>query len=171
MEKILSLEKAKEKFTFLLLSPHLFVTVSLGEDTFVRESKKKQAFFCFLLTYSYPCALQARRYSVSAKKINAFILFCSQLFVSLQRKRYNIMEVTINNNIYQQASAYAKQQGLSINAVIENFLVRFIGHSQEANEQPIPDVVLSLLGAGEPADDNDLNAREAYQQYLEEKYK
>jgi hypothetical protein len=28
-----------------------------------------------------------------------------------------------------------------------------------------------LLGAGEPVADDDLNAREAYQQYLDEKYK
>ena len=36
------------------------------------------------------------------------------------------MEVAINKNIYQQAQAYARQQGLSLNAVIESFLVRFI---------------------------------------------
>ena len=33
------------------------------------------------------------------------------------------------------------------------------------------DVVLSLLGAGEKVGDDDLNAREAYYDYLEEKYK
>ncbi|MBO7069647.1 MAG: hypothetical protein J6W52_13390 [Bacteroidaceae bacterium] len=82
------------------------------------------------------------------------------------------MDVAINNNIYKQASAYAQQQGLSLTSVIENFLVRFIGHSQSATtEQAIPDIVLSLLGSGEPIADDDLNARKAYQQYLEEKYK
>ena len=80
------------------------------------------------------------------------------------------MEVAINNNIYKQASAYAQQQGLNLTSVIENFLVRFIGNSKAA-EQPVPDVVLSLLGAGEPVGADDLNAREAYNQYLEEKYK
>ena len=34
----------------------------------------------------------------------------------------------------------------------------------------VPDVVLSLLGAGEPVADYDLNARDAYHQYLMEKY-
>lgn len=34
----------------------------------------------------------------------------------------------------------------------------------------VPDVVLSLLGAGEPVAEHDLNAREAYHQYLMEKY-
>ena len=30
---------------------------------------------------------------------------------------------------------------------------------------------MSLLGAGEKIDENDINGREAYYQYLEEKYK
>lgn len=84
---------------------------------------------------------------------------------------YLVMEVAINNNIYQQAQAYARQQGLSLNAVIESFLVRFVGRSQTATEQPVPDIVLSLLGAGDAVNDDDLNAREAYYQYLDEKYK
>ncbi|MBR0263561.1 MAG: hypothetical protein IJQ60_06735 [Prevotella sp.] len=81
------------------------------------------------------------------------------------------MEVIINNNIFQQASAYAQQKGLNLTDVIEDFLLRFIGHNKAAAEQPVPDVVLSLLGAGTPIADDDLNAREAYNQYLEEKYK
>ena len=81
------------------------------------------------------------------------------------------MDVAINNNIYQQASAYAQKQGLSLTSVIENFLMRFIVSNQSATEQPVPDVVLSLLGAGEPVAEDDINAREAYQQYLEEKFK
>ena len=59
----------------------------------------------------------------------------------------------------------------SSKAVIENFLVCYIGRSKAAAKQSVPDVVLSLLGAGEPVADDDLNAREAYQEYLEEKYK
>lgn len=82
------------------------------------------------------------------------------------------MDVAINNNIYRQASAYAQQQGLNLTSVIENFLVRFVGNSQSSTtEQTTPDIVLSLLGAGEPLEEDDLNARKAYQHYLEEKYK
>lgn len=81
------------------------------------------------------------------------------------------MEIVINRNIYQQAQTYAQQQGLNLTTVIEDFLVRFIGKSQETADENIPDVVLSLLGAGEAVDDDDLNARKAYYQYLEEKYK
>jgi len=82
-----------------------------------------------------------------------------------------IMEVVINNSIYRQASDYARQQGLNLTEVIENFLIHFIGRNQNATKQSVPDVVMSLLGAGEPVAEDDLNAREAYYQYLEEKYK
>ncbi len=94
--------------------------------------------------------------------------------VSLQLKRFKdskIMNVAINSNIYQQASDYAQSQGLNLSDVIENFLVRFIGKSKAIEtEQQVPDIVLSLLGAGESVAEDDLNAREAYNKYLEEKY-
>ena len=38
------------------------------------------------------------------------------------------------------------------------------------NKTGMPDIVFSLLGAGAPIADNDLNAREAYYSYLMEKY-
>ena len=40
----------------------------------------------------------------------------------------------------------------------------------QTKEQPLPDVVLSLLGAGMPLNDDDLNGREAYYKHLEEKH-
>ena len=92
--------------------------------------------------------------------------------LSLQRIQIiAIMEVAINSQLYQQASTYAQQQGLNITSVIENFLVRFVGTSKNATEQSVPDVVQSLLGASEKVAEDDLNAREAYYEYLEEKYK
>lgn len=82
------------------------------------------------------------------------------------------MEVAINNNIYKQASDYAEKQGLNLTSVIEDFLKRFIVRSKTAAiKQEIPDVVKSLLGAGENVANDDLNARESYYQHLEEKYK
>ena len=81
------------------------------------------------------------------------------------------MNVVINSSIYRQASDYAQSQGLDLTEVIENFLVRFIGKAKaEETDHPIPDIVLSLLGAGEPVTDDDLNARRAFNEYLEEKY-
>ena len=41
--------------------------------------------------------------------------------------------------------------------------------NKNLNSQTIPDVVLSLLGAGEKIAEDDLNAREAYYQHLAEK--
>ena len=43
--------------------------------------------------------------------------------------------------------------------------------NKTADKEEVPDIVLSLLGAGTHVDDNDLNARKAYNEYLEEKYK
>jgi len=40
-----------------------------------------------------------------------------------------------------------------------------------SSEQIVPDVVLSLLGAGVSVAKDDINGREAYNHYLEEKYK
>ena len=81
------------------------------------------------------------------------------------------MNVVINNRIYQQAQAQAQRQGMSLADVIENFLLRYIGHGASDESQSVPDVVLSLLGAGKPIDDDDLNGRKAYYEFLEEKYK
>lgn len=80
------------------------------------------------------------------------------------------MQVAINPNVYQQAQAYAQEHGLNLTNIIENFLMQFIGQNK-AIEQPVPDVVLSLIGMGEPLAEDDLNGREAYYQYIEEKYK
>ena len=41
-------------------------------------------------------------------------------------------------------------------------------HDPTTNETGMPDIVFSLLGAGAPIADNDLNAREAYYSYLKE---
>lgn len=75
------------------------------------------------------------------------------------------MEVAINSNIYQQAQAYAQSQGLNLNGAIESFLLRLMGKVQAEEKNAVPDVVLSLLGAGEPVADDDLNGRDAYYQY------
>lgn len=80
------------------------------------------------------------------------------------------MQIAINSTIYQQAQDCAKQRGMSLPHIIENFLVKFISHDAKT-EEAIPDVVMSLYGAGAPISDSDLNGQEAYNKYLEEKYK
>lgn len=81
------------------------------------------------------------------------------------------MQIAINPDIYRSAQAFATQQGLSLKTVIEDFLVHFAREGKQAADQVVPDVVLSLLGAGEPVQEDDLNGRKAYYQYLEEKHK
>ena len=68
------------------------------------------------------------------------------------------MQVAINPN-------YAEKRGLNLTSVIEKFLERFITQEAAANEQELPDVVRSLMGAaGGQLSENDLNGREAYYQ-------
>ena len=82
------------------------------------------------------------------------------------------MQVAINPNLYGTAQVYAEKRGLNLTSVIEKFLERFITQEAAANEQELPDVVRSLMGAaGGQLSENDLNGREAYYQYIEEKYK
>lgn len=44
-------------------------------------------------------------------------------------------------------------------------------HQKDTNEPLAPDVVRSLLGAGEPVEDDNINGRKAHYQHLSEKYK
>ncbi len=69
---------------FPLFCSRLFVSLICVEDTFVRKSKSKKLFFALLFSLLFVSLRQkSRRYCVSAKKRNAFLLFCSRLFVSL----------------------------------------------------------------------------------------
>lgn len=79
-------------------------------------------------------------------------------------------QVQLNKNIVDKAVAYAQQRGVNLSSLIEDYLNRLMQESK-AVEDPIPDVVLSLLGAGELVEEDDLNGQKAYNQYLEEKYR
>lgn len=81
------------------------------------------------------------------------------------------MEIAINSHIYHQAQVYAQGQGLNLGSLIENFLVRLVSRKTEEKEALAPDAVMSLLGAGDSVAKDDLNGREAYYQYLEEKHR
>ena len=82
-----------------------------------------------------------------------------------------VMEIPINSNIYRQAQVYAQGKGLNLGSVIENFLVQLINRKSVEKETVVPDAVMSLLGAGNSVAKDDLNGREAYYQYLEEKHR
>ena len=58
---------------------------------------------------------------------------------------------------------------------VQHYVRRLRRHARTVNnaaaKEEIPDIVLSLLGSGTSVADDDLNARKAYNEYLEEKYK
>lgn len=78
-------------------------------------------------------------------------------------------KIILNKHIVEDARIYAKQQGISLADLIENYLSQLI-QKKETTDHDTPDIVLSLLGAGEPVAEDDLNGRKAYHQYLKEKY-
>ena len=80
------------------------------------------------------------------------------------------MQIAINPTLYGSAQTYAERRGLNLSELIENFLQRLVMSQDAKDEQSVPDIVLSLLGAGEPTASDDINGHKAYYQYLEEKY-
>ena len=62
-----------------------------------------------------------------------------------------------------------RAKGVSLTDLIEGYLSRLI-QKEKAPAEATPDIVLSLLGAGEPVEDDDLNGRKAYYERLKEKY-
>lgn len=57
---------------------------------------------------------------------------------------------------------------------VQHYVRRLRRHARTdktATKEEVPDIVLSLLGAGTHVAYDDLNARKAYNEYLEEKYK
>ena len=88
---------------------------------------------------------------------------------------YNI---TLNDTLVEKVRpSFADDQALTLwlQQQMERFLLDYFARQEESKgqkttEQVVPDVVLSLLGAGLPLADDDLNGRKAYYQHLEEKH-
>lgn len=79
-------------------------------------------------------------------------------------------EIHLDKNLVDKAVAYAAKKGENLTSLIEGYLSRLV-QQENASEEAIPDIVLSLLGAGDAVAEDDLNGREAYHSYLEEKYR
>lgn len=79
-------------------------------------------------------------------------------------------EIHLDKNLVDKAVAYATRKGENLTSLIESYLSRLV-QQENASEEAIPDIVLSLLGAGDAVAEDDLNGREAYHNYLEEKYR
>lgn len=79
--------------------------------------------------------------------------------------------VSLDNRIAENARLFAKRQGISLTELIKEYLSHLQVKDTTYEEEEIPDVVLSLLGAGTPVEDDDINGRKAYHEHLTEKYK
>ena len=62
--------------------------------------------------------------------------------------------IRLNKELVDKAQAYATAEGKSLSSIIEDFLSRLTSSREETEE--IPDIVLSLLGAGVPVDDDNI---------------
>ena len=89
------------------------------------------------------------------------------------------VSIKVNDNLLHRAWANMDEDvdmAEWMQQQIEVILIRMAMDSEKAmsvsqtEEQPVSDVVLSLLGAGLPLTDDDLNGREAYYKHLEEKH-
>jgi hypothetical protein len=85
---------------------------------------------------------------------------------------YNMetIQINLNKHIVDQAAQYAHRKGIKLSAMIEEYLLH-VTEVDKSGDEPIPNVILSLLGAGEPVGEDDINARESFYGYLEEKYR
>ena len=94
--------------------------------------------------------------------------FCCTFAADLEKEVS--MQVAINNTIYNQAQVFARQKGQDISSMLERYLLLFIQRNNDSAKETVPDVVAGLLGAGKKIEDDDINGRQAYTRYLEEKY-
>ena len=87
------------------------------------------------------------------------------------------INITVMTTLELRTSIVAEldQMSVEMQESVSHYVKRLRRHAgtvnRTADKAEVPDIVLSLLGAGTPVADDDLNARKAYNEYLEEKYK
>lgn len=80
------------------------------------------------------------------------------------------IQIELNKGIVDKATVYAQQRGLELSVIVEDYLER-LARQVEISDEPVPDIILSLLGAGEDLEEEDLNGRKGHFYYLDEKYR
>lgn len=75
--------------------------------------------------------------------------------------------IRLDKELVDKAQVYATSEGKSLSSIIEDFLSHL---TSKKETEEVPDIVLSLLGAGTRVDDEDINGRKAYYGHLEEKH-
>ena len=87
------------------------------------------------------------------------------------------MTIIVMTTVELRSSIVADLDQMSVEMLenVQHYVRRLRRHARTVNKaaakEEVPDIVLSLLGAGTRVADDDLNARKAYNEYLEEKYK
>ena len=83
--------------------------------------------------------------------------------------------IVIDTNIYKGAEVYAKMHNISIKELVEKAILNVVGQRnssfklKKGNE--LSPEIRSLIGIAQPSkNNNDINGREARNEYLSEKY-
>jgi len=82
------------------------------------------------------------------------------------------LQISLDKRVADIAYSYAKEKGESLSSIVEAYLKQMASqiNDKKVREEEVPDVVMSLLGAGVPIADDDLNGRKAYTEYINEKH-
>lgn len=83
------------------------------------------------------------------------------------------LSISLDKRVADIAYSYAKERGESLSEIVEAYLKQVAGeiNAKKATQEQVPDVVMSLLGAGTPIAEDDLNGRKAYAEYINEKHR
>lgn len=83
------------------------------------------------------------------------------------------LQISIDKRIADVAYTYAKERGESLSNLVEAYLKQVAEEisAKKTHTAEVPDVVMSLLGAGAPIAKDDLNGRQAYAEYINEKHR
>jgi len=82
------------------------------------------------------------------------------------------LQISLDKRVADVAYSYAKERGESLSSIVEAYLRQVASqiNAKKANEEELPGVVMSLLGAGAPIADDDLNGRKAYAEHINKKH-
>ncbi len=96
----------------------------------------------------------------------------------------NAGTITLNGTVFRRAQRYAKEHNVSVDAFVEELVIKAIGVSKRKQTvdrkrfrlkaiDELSPRVRSLIGAGRISEgaNDDLNGRNARMEYLEEKYR
>lgn len=81
------------------------------------------------------------------------------------------LQISLDERVADIAYSYAMKRGESLSSIVEAYLEQVASKAKKVREEEIPEVVLSLLGAGTPIAADDINGRKAYAGHTNEKHR